>query len=194
MTIDSLDKVIIAAWHQGYHPEYLDAIAPWWRQKETWLPFYLLLIGWLVWRQRWRGLGIAAAGGATVGLADYLSAGVIKKLVGRIRPCNLDGLKDQLDLLTGCGSGLSFPSAHAANHFALAVFLSVVCFAERRYIKWALLLWAASIAIGQVYVGRHYFTDIFAGAGLGTLLGWLGGSAFLRLSPKPVATKHAEPS
>ena len=185
--IDSLDKAVIVAWHQGFHPAALDAVAPWWREKETWLPLYVALAAWLVWHQRWRGLFVAMAGGATVGLADYLSAGVFKKLIGRVRPCNLEGVKEHLDLLTGCGSGLSFPSAHAANHFALAVFLSVVCFAERRLIKWALVLWAASIAVGQVYVGRHYFSDIFAGAGLGALVGLGGALLFLRLSPKPAA-------
>jgi len=185
VTIDSLDKALIVAWHEGWHPAALDAIAPMWRQRETWLPLYALLLIWLLWKQGWRGLAIAASAGATVGLADYLAAGVFKKIVGRIRPCNLDGLKEHLDLLTGCGSGLSFPSAHATNHFALAVFLSLVCFADRRMIKWLLVLWAASIALGQVYVGRHYFSDVIAGAGLGTFIGLLAAYLFLRLSPKP---------
>ena len=178
--------MIIAAWHQGWHPEAIDAVAPWWRQKETWIPLYVALLAWLLWRMRWRGLALAAAAGATVGLGDFLAAGVLKPIFGRIRPCNTEGLLEKLDLLTGCGSGLSMPSAHATNHFALATFLAVTCFAERPLPKWIFLLWAASIALGQVYVGRHYFTDIFAGAALGSLLGFSLGMLFERFAPPRV--------
>ena len=178
--IDSLDRLLIAAWHEGWHPAALDAVAPWWREKSTWLPLYVALLAWLLWRFRWRGLALAAVAGATVGLADFLAAGVLKPLAGRLRPCNTAGLAERLDLLTGCGPGLSMPSAHATNHFALAVFLGVTCFAERRLARWAALAWAASIALGQVYVGRHYFTDVLVGAALGALLGWLVGRAATR--------------
>ncbi|MEM9259543.1 MAG: phosphatase PAP2 family protein, partial [Bacteroidota bacterium] len=34
--------------------------------------------------------------------------------------------------------------------------------------RWAIFLWAASISLAQVYVGKHYPGDILAGAVLGT--------------------------
>jgi undecaprenyl-diphosphatase len=37
-----------------------------------------------------------------------------------------------------------------------------------------LLLWAASIAFGQVYVGVHYPLDVFMGSLLGILIGLIG--------------------
>ena len=180
--IDSLDRAFVAAWHASaaWHPPAADAVVPWLRDKRNWIPLYVGLVGWLAWAWRGRGLALAAAGGACVGLADFLSAGVVKPLVGRLRPCNTEGLREGLDLLTGCGSGLSFPSAHAANHFALAVFLAVTCFADRPAAKWLGVAWAASIAWAQVYVGRHYVTDIAAGAALGTALGLGVGGAFTR--------------
>ena len=187
--IDSLDQAFVAAWHtsETWHPALADATVPWLREKRNWIPLYLALLAWLVYVWRWRGLALSAAAGATVGLADFLAAGVIKHAVGRLRPCNTPGLREQLDLLTGCGPGLSFPSAHAANHFALAVFLGVTCFADRRLARWVALAWAASIAWAQVYVGRHYVSDIAAGALLGTLLGlgagWLFGR-FVKLNAK----------
>ena len=181
MDIDAWDKYIVRAWHEGWHPETLDRIVPWWREKETWFPLYGLLLVWLVWRGRWWGLATALAAGVAVGLADFTSAGIIKPIVGRLRPCNLAGLREHLDLLTGCGPGKSFPSAHAANHFALAVVLGVTCFAERPLLKWLGVLWAASIAIGQVYVGRHYPSDILFGAGLGALLGYGVARGYLNL-------------
>lgn len=171
VSIDSWDKWAIQAWHEGWHPAAIDAVAPLWREKSTWIPLYIVLITWLLWRKRLWGFYNALAGGIAVGLADFTSAGLIKPLVGRLRPCNLEGLREHLDLLTGCGSGLSFPSAHAANHFALAVFMGMTCFAERPWLKWLAVLWAASIAVAQVYVGRHYPSDVLAGAGLGAMLG-----------------------
>ena len=184
MDIAGLDQLLLRAWHEGYHPDWLDAIVPWWREKRTWLPLYAALLIWLFSRKRIWGLANALAAGVAVGLADFTSAGVIKPLVGRLRPCNLPGLREHLDLLTGCGPGLSFPSAHAANHFALAVALGVTCFAERPLFKWLTVLWAASIAVGQVYVGRHYPSDIFFGAGLGALIGLLIGRLYLGLEAK----------
>jgi len=87
---------------------------------------------------------------------------------------------EKLDILTGCGAGESFPSAHAANHFALAVFLGLTCFAERPILKWCGIAWAFSIALGQVYVGRHYLSDIAAGALLGTLIAYCTSALYHR--------------
>ena len=181
MSIAEWDQYLIRAWHEGWHPAALDAVVPYWREKSTWLPLYAALLAWLLWRDRLWGLANALAMGIAVGLADFTSAGIIKPLVGRLRPCKLPGLREHLDLLTGCGPGPSFPSAHAANHFALAVALAVTCFAERPLLKWLGILWAASISLGQVYVGRHYPTDILFGAGLGTLIGLAVGWVYNRL-------------
>ncbi len=190
MSIDAWDKWAVRAWHEGWHPAALDAVAPMWREKSTWVPLYVALLAWLLWRDRWWGFYNALAAGVGVGLADFTSASVIKPLVGRVRPCNLAGLRDHLDLLTGCGPGESFPSAHAANHFALAVVLGVTCFAERPLLKGSSLLWALSIAVGQVYVGRHYPSDVVAGAALGALIGYLVGRLFLYLQARFRKTPH----
>jgi len=184
-TIDSLDKALILAWHQGWHPEVLDGILPWWRDQDNWIPLYIALIAWLIWERRLKGFYLALVAGATVGVANTVAAEIIKPLVGRIRPCNTEGLLEKLDLLTGCGPGLAFPSAHAANHFALAVFLGLTCFAERPMIKWITVAWALIISLAQVYVGRHYFTDIMAGAAIGSLIGFVGSLLVKRLNLWP---------
>ena len=46
-----------------------------------------------------------------------------QKSVQRPRPCQTEQLKEEIHLAITCGSGYSFPSSHATNHFALAVFV-----------------------------------------------------------------------
>ena len=58
----------------------------------------------------------------TFGITDYFSSSIIKPSVERLRPCNDPELKKEVNNLIACGTGYSFPSSHAANHFGLAIF------------------------------------------------------------------------
>ena len=99
-------------------------------------------------------------------VSDQFSSSLIKNWVGRIRPCN--ELPD-VNILAGCTSSFSFPSAHAVNNFAAAVFLT---FIFPKY-KWAFLITAFLLAFSRPYVGVHYPSDVFGGALLGTLIGYI---------------------
>ncbi len=57
----------------------------------------------------------------------------------------------------------SFPSAHAANWFALAT----IAFLFYRRSAWFMFPLAASVAFSRVYNGVHYPGDVTAGAILG---------------------------
>jgi undecaprenyl-diphosphatase len=117
----------------------------------------------------------------TVGVADQLSSELIKKKVERLRPCRETQLQPAARTLVHCGGGYSFTSSHATNHFAVAVFIFFswgLCWKRWR---WLLLLWAASISLGQVYVGVHYPLDILVGAINGSILGYLGSLTYKRL-------------
>lgn len=52
--------------------------------------------------------------------------------------------------------------------------------------KWVTVAWALIISLAQVYVGRHYFSDIMAGAALGSMMGFLGAwvANYFNLWPK----------
>src|SRR5690606_31319118 len=119
----------------------------------------------------------------TFALTDFTSSSVIKKEVTRVRPCNDVQFKEQVRLRVRCGSGYSFPSSHAANHFALGIFLLVIFRKCWKHIIWLSLGWAASISFAQIYVGVHYPSDILAGALLGSLIGWFTASVFLYFQP-----------
>jgi len=97
---------------------------------------------------------------------DQFSSSFLKELVGRIRPCN--DLPD-VNILAGCTSSFSFPSSHAVNNFAVAVFFSML-FPK---FKWALFISAFLLALSRVYVGVHYPSDIIGGALIGSAFGYI---------------------
>ena len=117
--------------------------------------------------------------GLTFGCTDFISSSLIKPTVQRLRPCNDPEIKSDVKNLVDCGSGYSFPSSHASNHFGLAVFLIVLFFSKWKLILPIGLLWAASISFAQVYVGVHYPIDILAGAMLGGMIGFIMGKILL---------------
>lgn len=114
-------------------------------------------------------LKIAATGALTFLLTDQLSAHLIKSLIHRIRPCNNSEIDARL-LLEHCGNGFSFVSAHAANSFGMAAFIS--SFPKNRTQTIIVFgIWAALVSFSQVYVGVHFPADVIGGALLGVITG-----------------------
>ncbi len=162
-----LFHLINGVWH---HP-WLDGIMPLWRDKYFWVPLYWFLLFFLILNfKRW-GLFLFLAALVTIGISDQLSSKIIKPTVQRMRPCKTPSVNENMRLLMNCSSGYSFPSSHATNHFALAWLLVTTLGRFVRKIRIPLLLWAASIAYGQVYVGVHFPVDVIAGTLLGTAVG-----------------------
>lgn len=164
---DTLFRLINGSWH---HP-FFDVLLPYWRSKYFWVPLYLFLLSFLVLNFKKKGILLLLGLALTLGLTDTLSSQIIKKTVRRPRPCQSEMLQAKVHLLVRCGSGFSFPSSHAANHFAIATFLALTLGKTFRKIKAPLYLWAASIAYAQVYVGLHYPFDVLAGTLLGIITG-----------------------
>jgi undecaprenyl-diphosphatase len=107
-------------------------------------------------------------------LTDQLSARIIKEIFHRIRPCNA-----LLNVITplGCNGTFSFPSNHAVNNFAAAVFFYKL-FPK---LKWVVFISASLVAISRVYIGVHYPSDILGGAVIGSAFGYIFAIAALKL-------------
>lgn len=171
--------------NRGWAHPLFDHILPLARNKFTWIPVYMALAGYFVHcykRSWWRPILIVALAFMS---ANTLTAEILKPLFGTLRPCNDPIVGPEVVLRVDCGPGKSFPSAHAANHFAISVCLLFVL--PMRSMVWLttpLLLWAMLVAYAQVYVGVHYPVDVMAGAVLGSLIGW-GAGALGRRAHKP---------
>lgn len=150
-----------------------DAVLPWCREQWIWAPFYVFIVSFalLNWGKKggWVIVGLICC----VGLTDLTSNYAFKKRFKRLRPCNDPVLAETVRLrLPACGGGYSFTSSHAANHFAVAVFLIGFLGPLKRWAKPALLGWATLVAFAQVYVGVHFPFDVLCGALLGTAIGY----------------------
>jgi len=180
-TLLQLDTALFQIINQDWQNAFFDVILPFFRNKYVWIPLYLFIASFFVINFSKKGFLLILMIGITAGLADFTSSTIIKKNVERLRPCNNPELKETTRLLVNCGSGYSFTSSHATNHFALA---TVLIFTFGRIFRWTKIpffLWAATIALAQVYVGVHYPIDVICGAVLGSFIGFIGVFAIQRL-------------
>jgi len=119
----------------------------------------------------------------TAGISDVISSRVVKPQFERLRPCRQENM--EVVLRARCGSGFSFTSSHASNHFAVAVFFMLTIGRMYRWSRILWLIWAGMIALGQVYVGVHFPLDVLAGAFLGSLIGLTVYRVYLKWKPIP---------
>lgn len=181
--IIELDKEIFMLINQGLANPFFDWLLPILRNPFTWAPLYLFLIIFFIRTYGKMGVLIVAMTFANFLVSDIVSSHAIKKSVQRVRPCNDPVFKEDVILRARCGTGYSFTSSHATNHFAMAFFWIVLF--RRRWKPTAALcvIWTTLISFSQIYVGVHYPFDILFGAILGTLIGLGNGYLFKQFFP-----------
>lgn len=148
----------------------------------TWVPFYIFLFVLIVRRFGWRkavfSLLLIAL---TILLADKLCNNLLRPMIGRLRPACLDNpLSRWIHIVNEYRGGRNgFPSCHAANSFALAVYL-IRTMRWRGYAMAAILVWAALIAYTRIYLGVHYPGDVIVDGLIGSAIAYGTSTLFLR--------------
>lgn len=161
-----------------------DGLMPWLRNPRFWIPVYVFIIVFSIWKFKKYGVWLVVLLAVTVGVADFSSATLIKNQIKRLRPCRDEALAQTITSRVSCGTGYSFPSTHATDHFAMSVFLGVVYGRKWRWVWLWVLLWALLVCVAQVYVGVHYPIDVTAGALFGTFIGFIFAALFKKLQPQ----------
>lgn len=157
-----------------------DILLPILREKLVWIPFYIFIVSFILFNFGKRGYYLVLFMFLTVGTADICSSHILKKSIQRLRPCNQVETFVHINVRARCGSGYSFTSSHATNHFAIAWFLIFTLGRRIKRIRWPLFFWALSISISQIYVGVHFPFDILCGTILGTFISYLGSRLFIQ--------------
>lgn len=154
----------------GAHSPFFDSVMWCISGRWIWLPFYAVLAYLLFRRMSWKRASLCLV---TIGLiilaADQTCATLIRPEIGRLRPANLNNpLSSFVHVVNGYRGGrYGFPSCHAANTFALAVFMSLVI--RHKWFTVMMFSWAFIVSYSRMYLGVHYFGDIFCGATIGSL-------------------------
>ena len=179
-TLKQLDRELFISLN-GMHSPIWDTIMVFMSDKYVWIPFYLGLIGYLVWRYRRKSIAMILLVIISIGLADFVASGIMKPYFMRLRPCHDPALADVINIVRNCGGKFGFISSHAANTFALAVFFSMVL--PHRYLIFKVLLvtWAIIVTYSRIYLGVHYPSDVMLGALLGSVLAYLASLVYFRV-------------
>lgn len=177
--IKQLDYFLFSKLNGQWHSSFFDWSIPLIRESYLWIPFYFFLILFATINFKLKGWYWVLFFLLNVIISDTASSRVIKNYFDRLRPCREPALADTVRFLVSyCPVSSSFTSSHAVNHFAAAMFIFTT-FKKAVSPKWAVLfLWAFFISYAQVYVGVHFPLDVFCGAIVGLIIGYIPATAF----------------
>lgn len=99
----------------------------------------------------------------------------LKNIVRRLRP---EFIIPFTIVIADKTASYSFPSEHATLAFAGAYILG----REHKRLKWFYYLLAILISFSRIYLGKHYPSDVIAGAVIGLIIGFISLKVATRIS------------
>jgi len=171
--VEKLDKELFLFLNQINSPVW-DTIMWHISGKLQWIPLYLLLLV-LLFKKYGKDVWKVIIGAVLViAIADQVSVKLFKEVFERYRPCHNLEIRDIVHIVNQkCGGKFGFVSSHAANSFAIAVYVGLLLRRKYNRILVLLLSWAAIVSYSRVYLGVHYPMDILCGSILGGSVGIL---------------------
>ena len=127
----------------------------------------------------------ALAVSLAAGIAEGLTA-LLKQITERARPPLAD---PSIEALVSVPESTSFPSGHAASAFAAATVVGVLY----PRLRAPLIALAVMVALSRVYLGVHFWSDIFVGSLLGVAIGLATARFFQRDPAEPSGHEPVAP-
>lgn len=154
----------------GLHSDYWDYFMLIFSDRFVWVPFYASFFFVLV-----RNFPVKVVLSTLIAitliivLCDQTASGLLKPMVGRLRPSNPDNpISSMVHIVQGYrGGAYGFPSSHAANAWSMAFFARYLV--RRSKLTLFLSLWALITCYSRMYLGVHYFGDVL----VGTIIGYI---------------------
>ena len=112
----------------------------------------------------------------TYGFA-YLTQSIMKNAIMRERPFNVS---DTIANIGDTVTSFSMPSGHVVCATMIAIFLGAYLFSifnkkgMRVIITLSLIVYVFLVMLSRMYLGKHFLTDVLAGAGVAIVFGILG--------------------
>lgn len=158
----------------GNHNVFFDTLMYWASDKLFWIPFYAILLLFLIRIYKKFSIYIVIAIAVTITLCDQTASGLIKNFAKRLRPSHEPSLIPLIHLSkAGAGGNFGFVSSHSANAFGLITFLFFLLPSRYNWLKIILLFWALFVSYSRIYNGVHYPFDVIGGAIVGIVSGSL---------------------
>lgn len=170
----SIDLAVFYFFNHTISTGFLDKFFSTITDVNKWYIAYVILVGISFFKGGRRGKIAVIGLILLIIVTDQTGYRILKELFERVRPCNI-----LTDVITpvGCAGGFSFPSNHALNNFAAAVFLLRLFPAY----KWIFLIVATLVSISRIYLGVHYPSDVIGGALIGVAFGYVFSIIALRI-------------
>lgn len=161
--LQQLDAALFRFFNQTLKNPVFDVVMPWLSGNALFVPLLLGGAGWLIWKQRAKGVLCVAILALVIPLGDSYVCRTLKTTIQRPRPFVTLPEVQQPRGVPPASPYASLPSSHAANWFCAAM-IAWIYFRRR---SWFILPAAAAVGFSRIYNGVHYPADVLAGAILG---------------------------